>query len=83
MLFKAVVSVLDIFVRAILGVFGGVRNMILGVLDKIPGGDLFVSGLDSVIDVSVIAGNIAIMISIIGSMFTIWGVMKIIHLIRG
>jgi hypothetical protein len=83
MLFNAVVSFLDFFVSSVLSVFSGIRTMIVSVLAKIPGGELFISGLDSVVDVSLVTSNIAIMISIIATMFSIWGMMKIIHLIRG
>jgi hypothetical protein len=82
-LFQVVVSLLDIFVRAIISVFAGIRTMIVGIFDMIPGSDLFVAGLDSVIDVSLIADNIAIILSIISVLFSIWGMMKILHLIRG
>lgn len=83
MLFFAVVNVLDIFVRAIIGVFAGMRTMIVGILSKIPGADLFIQGLDSVVNVSVVTSNIAIIISIVAGMFSVWGLMKIINLIRG
>lgn len=83
MLFNAVVWVINALVSAFIGLFELIRSGVVGVLDMIPATDLFVKGLNSVIDVSLVVSNLSAIFSVISAMFGVWGIWKIIKLIRG
>jgi len=83
MLFNAVVWVINAFVSAFIGLFDLIRSGVVRVLDMIPASDLFVKGLNSVIDVSLVVSNLSAIFSLISALFGVWGIWKIIKLIRG
>jgi hypothetical protein len=83
MLFRVFVFVLDMIVRGIVGLFSMVRNSVVSLLNMIPVGNIFVSGLDSVVNVNVLVSNISLMFTVISAMLSLWGIWKIIKLIRG
>ena len=83
MLFNAVVWVINAFVSGFIGLFDLIRSGVVRVLDMIPGNDLFVKGLNSVLDVGLVVSNLSAIFSLLSALFGVWGIWKIIKLIRG
>jgi len=83
MLFSALVWVINSFVSGFIVLFDLIRSGVVTVLDMIPGSDLFVKGLNSVIDVSLVVSNLSAIFTLISALFGVWGIWKIVKLIRG